>query len=72
MIKSENLHSLVYLQLTFQNNENLVTFKYYNHEKGEVHTLFIDSNDLLHFSETNSVHLFFYKQSIFDPHPEIV
>ena len=37
------------------NVQNLVTFiKYYDHEKGEAHTAFIDSTDLLNFSETNS------------------
>ena len=37
------------------NIKNLVTFiKYYDHEKGETHTVFIDSTDLLNFSETNS------------------
>ena len=37
------------------NAQNLVTFiKYYDHEKGEAHTAFIDSTDLLNFSETNS------------------
>ena len=35
------------------NVQNLVTFiKYYGHEKGEVETAFIDSTNLLNFSET--------------------
>ena len=36
------------------NVQNLVIFiKYYDHEKGEAQTAYIDSTDLLSFSETN-------------------
>ena len=36
------------------NIQNLVTFiKFYDEEKGKAGTAFIDSTDLLHFSETN-------------------
>ena len=58
-IRSENLHSLVYLltdKVTdISNFQNLVTFiKYSDDEKGEAHSSFIDSADLLSFSQTNS------------------
>ena len=37
------------------NAQNLVTFiKYYDHEKAQARTAFIDSTDLLNFLETNS------------------